>query len=87
MNMTSELKPCPLCGNKKIVFSTLCEEEMCRHFEDEECPCYEAEERNANDCYAHFVVCPINEGGCGCSTGWYANQEKAAAAWNRRADT
>lgn len=30
------------------------------------------------------VVCPADEDGCGMSSGYYATEEEAIAAWNRR---
>ncbi len=49
--------------------------EECEHFE--ECPAVEP--------YV-CVVCSINKGGCGASTGYQEGVEKAIAVWNRRAD-
>lgn len=79
-----ELKLCPFCGKQTTpVFSTVQDCEMCANFEDERCPeCYE---NNGNDGCIHFVVCDVNRGGCGASTGWYIDKESALEAWNRRA--
>lgn len=74
-----KLKPCPFCGNSVAEHTTLQDCEMCANFEDEEmCPNFEA-------CgYGHFIVCNVNKGGCGASTGWYQTIEEAVKAWNTR---
>lgn len=80
-----DLKPCPFCGSTKAPqLSTIWECEMCRNFDLEDCPeCYEP---NGSDGCMHIVVCSVNSGGCGASTGWNINKEKAIEAWNRRSE-
>lgn len=70
----SELKPCPFC-EKEIAEIADCKRlEECANFE--ECP--------ADEPYV-CVVCSMDKGGCGTSSGYYDSDEKAVAAWNRRA--
>ena len=80
----SELKPCPFCGSDKAPeLSSIWDCEMCANFEEEDCPeCYE--ELGSSECM-HIVVCAVNRGGCGASTGWHLNADDAIQAWNRRA--
>ena len=74
-----ELETCPFCGKNVAEITNIQNCEMCANFEDEEmCPSYE-------ECgYGHFIVCNVNNGGCGASTGWYQTVEEAINAWNRR---
>ena len=80
------LKPCPFCKKSVAELCTVLECELCANFaEEESCPeCYTPIEEQ-NECL-HFVVCNVNQGGCGASSGWYINGKKAADAWNRRED-
>lgn len=78
-----ELKSCPFCGRSVAVVSSIQECENCGNFESEDCPeCYET---TGTSYCLRIVVCDALNGGCGCSTGWCANEEKAVEAWNRRA--
>lgn len=67
------LKPCPFCGNTKIVvldansISEFCEGD---------------DQWEENPSFA--VVCDFNDGGCGATGGYRLNEEGAAGAWNRR---
>lgn len=84
------LKPCPFCGECVAEISNLQECEECANFEQEECPvCYEpvAIEIDAehHPC-PRFIVCNVNKGGCGASTGWHYNLEELIKAWNKRAN-
>lgn len=75
-----ELMSCPFCGKNVAEPTNIQNCEMCANFEDEDmCPNYE-------ECgYGHFIVCNVNKGGCGASTGWYKTVDEALAAWYRRA--
>lgn len=70
----NKLRECPFCGKQSVEIATCMQLEECAHFE--ECPAAEP--------YV-CMVCSINKGGCGASTGYYDSAEKANAAWNRRA--
>ena len=72
--MSEKLLPCPFCGEHATKIATCMQLEECAHFE--ECPAAEP--------YV-CMVCSIDKGGCGASTGYYDSAEKANAAWNRRA--
>lgn len=77
-----KLKPCPFCGKSQAELSTIYECENCGNFESEDCPeCYDPV---GSDGCMHIVVCDVRKGGCGSSTGWCVNAEKAIEAWNRR---
>lgn len=69
-----ELKKCPFCGEHATGIATCMQLEECAHFE--ECLAVEP--------YV-CIVCSIDKGGCGASTGYYDSAEKANEAWNRRA--
>ena len=74
------LKPCPFCGNKFVELSDARELEDCMNFK--ECPeCFESSQ---SSCNLYIVVCSVNEGGCGASSGYYTTAEKAIETWNRR---
>ena len=76
------LKSCPFCGNKFVELANAREIDECANFEDEECPeCFEQ-----SSCSLYTVVCSVNEGGCGASSGYHTTEEKAIEAWNRRKD-
>lgn len=69
-----KIEKCPFCGKQIAEIGDCKNMEECEHFE--ECPAVEP----------YFcVVCSINKGGCGASTGYQEGVEKAIAAWNRRA--
>ena len=69
-----KIEKCPFCGKQIAEIGNCKNMEECEHFE--ECPAVEP--------YV-CVVCSINKGGCGASTGYHEGVEKAIAAWNRRA--
>jgi len=69
-----KIEKCPFCGKQIAEIGNCKNMEECEHFE--ECPAVEP--------YV-CVVCSINKGGCGASTGYQEGVEKAIAAWNRRA--
>ena len=71
-----KLKECPFCGKKVAKYTTAAELEMCV----KDVYCYEA------DCTMKAVVCGVQDGGCGASTGFFTSEEEAVTAWNRRAD-
>ena len=68
------LKPCPLCGKDVAELSDCQKVEGCANFEECDGPAMS------------IVVCDVLQGGCGCSTGYYKTRERAAEAWNRRAE-
>jgi hypothetical protein len=70
-----KIEKCPFCGKQIAEIGNCKNMEECEHFE--ECPAVEP--------YV-CVVCSINKGGCGASTGYQEGVEKAIAAWNRRAN-
>ena len=68
-----ELKPCPFCGNEKLIITTCEELELCDNLEKCECiPCY-------------TVCCDFHQGGCGAASGYRQTESEAIEAWNRRA--
>lgn len=78
----SELKPCPFCGKTVATISDAHETEECFHFESDVCPCEEFEV--ACSCGMKLIVCGINDGGRGASTGYFNSEEEAINAWNKR---
>ena len=85
MEIKADLKPCPFCGSATAHgLASICECEMCGNFEEEDCPeCYTP---THSDGCMHIVVCNVNRGGCGASTGWCINGDKAIEAWNSRTE-
>lgn len=67
------LKPCPFCGNTKIVVADSNDISKFRPDDDqwEENPPFAG-------------ICDFNNGGCGASGGYRLNEEDAADVWNRR---
>ncbi len=78
-----ELKPCPFCGANVAELTNAHDLEECGNFEDENCPCEQYEDCGA--CGYHTIVCNVNNGGCGASSGYFSTEELAIKAWNRRA--
>lgn len=76
-----KLKHCPFCGANVAEITNAHDLEDCANFADEICPC---ENYEAVDCSCFTVLCNMSSGGCGASSGYYATEEKAIAAWNRR---
>ena len=77
-----ELNSCPFCGQSVAEFSTICDDELCGNFENEDlCPVYEP----CGSCNGGYIICNKCKGGCGASTGWYINKQDAINAWNMRA--
>lgn len=87
MEKSYDLKPCPFCGAKAAVISNVCDDELCRHFEDDKCPYYEPEgeykDRSGTIC-PQYIVCACNKGGCGAATGWATDVDRLVWMWNRR---
>lgn len=73
------LKPCPFCGKSVAEFGTKKEMEECKNFESDRCPAYEIDE-----CRGVRIVCNVLKGGCGASTGYTFDKEKAIWMWNER---
>lgn len=80
----SKLKPCPFCGKRVAEISDAHELAECGNFEAEECPCESFE--NAVECGLKIVVCNVQRGGCGASSGYCLTREQAVYEWNRRAN-
>ena len=76
-----KLKHCPFCGANVAEIPNAHDLEECANFADEICPC---ENYEAVDCSYFTVLCNMNKGGCGASSGYYVTEEKAIAAWNMR---
>lgn len=68
-----KLKPCPFCGNEEGL-EVLDQNEL------------EGPDDPVKNPY-FVVVCSIDKGGCGSSSGYFPKPEKAAEAWNRRAES
>lgn len=65
------LRPCPFCGSAEAVVNMpYAEADWIDHDDD-------------ND--GAVVICNVNAGGCGTSSGWAEDADKAAELWNRRA--
>ena len=77
-----ELKPCPHCGKNVAEVTNVKDIEECGKFESTDCPCFSFEPDP--DCYMKTVVCCVNKGGCGASSGWKESEEEAIKAWNTR---
>lgn len=76
-----ELISCPFCGKKKCVqFTNAADMENCAKALSGDCCCdYEPE-----GCSMVAVVCNVNKGGCGASSGYAFGYEGAARKWNKR---
>ena len=77
-----KLKPCPHCGNSNLEFTDMHDLEECGNFDTDNCPCNGYE---PSGCAYKSVVCSVQKGGCGASSGYYLTEEEAAEAWNNRA--
>ena len=77
------LKPCPFCGATVAQFTNAHDLEECGNFEDENCPCERYEQ--PRNCSFISIVCNMNKGGCGSSSGYFSTEKQAAEEWNRRA--
>lgn len=76
------LEPCPFCGNEDLEFANMHDLEECGNFDTDNCLCNGYENVT---CGYKSVICSVQRGGCGASSGYYISEEKAAEAWNRRA--
>lgn len=76
----NELKPCPFCGKTVAGFASAKEEEDCKFFEDSE----RCEAFVYNGCPCIKIVCNMQKGGCGASTGYCWSQADAIEKWNKR---
>lgn len=70
------LRSCPFCGCKAAKITTAKELEECSNFDG----CL------VSDCGMWTIVCDFHKGGCGASTGYFFEKQKAIEAWNRRAN-
>ncbi|MBC5688128.1 Lar family restriction alleviation protein [Mediterraneibacter sp. NSJ-55] len=77
-----KLKPCPHCKNKNLEFTDVHSLEECGNFDTDLCLCNKYE--HPGHCIYKSVVCSVQRGGCGASSGYYLTEEEAAKAWNRR---
>lgn len=82
-----ELKECPYCGKRVAVLSNAKELEYCKHFDDEACECFEDVDSKYQPCTLWTVVCNYHDGGCGASSGWFTDKEKAIKRWNTRGES
>lgn len=80
--MKMKLKPCPFCGKEVAEFQTVRENALCALSESEKCPAYQKEE----ECIYKGIVCNIYNGGCGASTGYEWDEERAIERWNKRVE-
>ncbi|MGN0444222.1 MAG: hypothetical protein ACI4F5_06380 [Acutalibacteraceae bacterium] len=71
-------------AEKKVAVMTDAHDlEECSNFDYDNCPCNEYE---PSPCELITVVCNVNKGGCGASSGYYPTKKEAIEAWNRRVD-
>lgn len=77
-----KLKPCPFCGKNVAEISNAHDLEDCANFGDENCPCELY--GDSETCSMYLVVCGVDKGGCGASTGYRTTEERAIKAWNNR---
>lgn len=80
--MKIKLKACPFCGADVAEMLNAHDLETCGNFDDDRCPCEQYE--GTGRCEFHTVVCGINKGGCGASSGYFEAEERASQAWNNR---
>lgn len=66
----NQLKPCPFCG----------------HTEPELTPHEEADwvSHEDTDEEGFFVICSVNKGGCGATSGWKLEEADVIDLWNQR---
>ena len=65
----TKLKPCPFCGRPAKIH-------------EEDWDCHKSDKPYQAVCEGAYIRA---EEGCGAETLWYATEEEAIAAWNRRA--
>ena len=82
MNSTTiKLDVCPFCGKSDtLMFTNAADEEACVKAENGDCCC----DFEPNGCAMVAVVCSVNKGGCGASSGYSTTLKNAAKRWNRR---
>lgn len=82
MHEVFDLKPCPFCGKDVAEFGTALELEDCANYDDEhKCPAFFP---FGVECGLVKIVCNVNKGGCGASTGYSWEKEDAVRKWNGR---
>lgn len=79
---TVKLMPCPFCGADAAKISTAMQLEECAMYESKDCPAQQA--ADTDSCSYKTVVCDINKGGCGATSGFMPTEEEAVRAWNQR---
>ena len=80
----ADLLPCPFCGRSVAELTTAKELEYCKKFEEDTCPCFEFGEATCN---LYTVVCNYQIGGCGATSGYFTDRDKAIMRWNTRGES
>ena len=75
-----KLKPCPFCGADVAVIATCQDLECCDDFDE----CDKFDPNYGLEGW-YVGVCDVNKGGCGASSRWSIDINKAIKLWNQRA--
>ena len=75
-----KINPCPFCGNARATVVTSC-------IDLETCGCFESCSNRIDDIEGIYltVVCNVNKGGCGATSGFSLDKDDAISKWNGRA--